>query len=250
MQPNKLNYLESWTSEILACANRVRNLIGDAHWLSDGHHKEYLIRAFLRKHLPAHYLISRGFVSPAGNTAVASREVDVLIADAAAAAPWLNESELIIVPPDGVVAHLHSKTTFARAELDDALGSVDNTQLVCEESESFERIWTAIFFFSGGRFETAEEVLDLVVESVSSRAAVTHLPDFIVILDGPLVIFDRLENRDVQLRCFLSKPHSFALALANFFDRVATRHSLRASDWDRVLGTIGGQPPLAKKIQR
>lgn len=250
MQPSKLNFLNSWTSELLSCANRVRDLIGDKHWLSDGHHKEYLIRTFLQKHLPAHYLIGRGFVSPAANSAPASREIDILVADAMAAAPWLNENELIIVPPDAVVAHLHCKTTFARAELDDALQTVDNTHTICEESESFERIWTSIFFFARGKLETADKFLELVSAAISAGRTKAHLPDFIVVLDGPLIIVDTSADGSIQLRCFMSAPHSFALALANFFDRVATKHSPRASDWDSVLGAINVPPPTIKQFTR
>src|SRR4051794_17511886 len=41
--PNRQRYLVSLAEELYAQANRVRDLIGDAHWLSDGHHKEYLL---------------------------------------------------------------------------------------------------------------------------------------------------------------------------------------------------------------
>jgi len=37
-------YLGSWAAELGARQNRVRMLIGDAHWLSDGHHKEAILR--------------------------------------------------------------------------------------------------------------------------------------------------------------------------------------------------------------
>jgi len=40
MKPNVHSYLCSWSDELVSRANRVRMLIGDAHWLSDGHHKE------------------------------------------------------------------------------------------------------------------------------------------------------------------------------------------------------------------
>lgn len=49
---NDLEYLESWSNELIARASRVRQLIGSRHWLSDGHHKEMLVREFLKRYLP------------------------------------------------------------------------------------------------------------------------------------------------------------------------------------------------------
>jgi len=37
---------------ILALSDRVRHLIGDKHWLSDGEHKEQLIRKGIEAILP------------------------------------------------------------------------------------------------------------------------------------------------------------------------------------------------------
>ncbi len=250
MEPSKLKFLKSWTNELLSCANRVRDLIGDKHWLSDGHHKEYLVRAFLRKHLPVNYLISRGFVSPASNSTSASREIDVLVADSTAAVPWLNEGELIIVPPDGVVAHLHCKTTFARTELTDSLHSVDDAQSKCEGSEIFEQIWSAILFFTRGETDSGDRFLNTVTDAIKAARQGAYLPDFIVVLDGPLIILDTLADGVVQLRCFNSEPHSFALALANLFDHIASHRSPRASDWNTVLGAINVPPPVTREFKR
>jgi hypothetical protein len=203
--------------------------------------------------LPTHYLVSRGFVSPSRNSAPASREIDVLVADPTAAAPWLNESDLVIVPPDSVVAHLHCKTTFARPELEDALQSIDNTQATCEESEVFERIWTAIFFFARGTHNSSDDFLDPLQAAILSGRKEAYLPDFIVVLDGPFIVVDKpTDGRDstIQLRCFMSGSHSFALALANFFEHIASGRSHRVSDWDNVLGAINIPPPSTRHITR
>jgi hypothetical protein len=53
IRPNPAGYLKSIADELTVQANRVRDLIGNAHWLSDGHHKEYLLTALLQRHLPS-----------------------------------------------------------------------------------------------------------------------------------------------------------------------------------------------------
>ena len=52
IEQNTPEFLKSWSAEIKSKANRVRDLIGDVHWLSDGNHKETLIRAFIRSYVP------------------------------------------------------------------------------------------------------------------------------------------------------------------------------------------------------
>lgn len=89
MLRDPLACLESWSDELLSRASRVRNLIGDAHWLSDGHHKEELVRAYLVRHLPKAYRISRGFICSTDAKTRVSPEIDVLITDEAAELPWL-----------------------------------------------------------------------------------------------------------------------------------------------------------------
>jgi hypothetical protein len=73
-------YFATWSDEITSRADRVRNLIGDKHWLSDGTYKEFLIREFLARYLPSHLNVSRGFIRHLEIDAV-SPEIDILIAD-------------------------------------------------------------------------------------------------------------------------------------------------------------------------
>src|SRR5205809_700262 len=90
--------LESWSDELISRAQRVRRLISDAHWLSDGLHKEELVRQFLHQYLPPSIRVSRGFVVPADSGSPVSREIDVLLTDSNGEPPWLNEGNLVITP--------------------------------------------------------------------------------------------------------------------------------------------------------
>ena len=251
MKPQKNRYLDSWTNELHSRAARIRDLIGGAHWLSDGHHKEHLIREFLRRYLPSSCIVSRGFVVPAAQAEAASREIDVLIADPAAAAPWFNEGEILIAPPDSVVAHLHIKTTFSKKGLCDALLSAANVQAVCEEAESFERVWVGVFFFAPKTSASIEKQFEVIVNAAGTISNPRFLPDHIAILGGPLTIVDHAPNGNpnaVRLRCFECGEHAFALALADLFDRMAATKNSRPSDWNHLVHNTTSVPPLVREI--
>ena len=59
----RTRYLTSLAFELKAQSQRVRDLIGTKHWLSDGYHKEELLRSVLRRHSPSAVTWTRGFVT-------------------------------------------------------------------------------------------------------------------------------------------------------------------------------------------
>jgi hypothetical protein len=62
LQRNLIGYHSSIAEELQATKNRVRSLIGSDHWLTDGEHKESILRSVLRTRLPQSVSIGRGFV--------------------------------------------------------------------------------------------------------------------------------------------------------------------------------------------
>jgi hypothetical protein len=113
--------LKSWSDELNARADRVRSLIGDHHWLSDGHHKEYVVREFLARHLPGRITVSRGFIKPPDREISPSREIDIMLSDFSLHPPWFNEGGVVIAPPTAVAAQLQVKTLLGHKEFHDIL---------------------------------------------------------------------------------------------------------------------------------
>src|SRR5437588_11053414 len=99
VQPNRHRYLLSLADELHTQSTRVRDLIGDAHWYYDGHHKEYLLVELLRRHLPSGMLASRGFVISPTDPGSQSREQDVLVVDVTQEAPLSSQGGVIVVSP-------------------------------------------------------------------------------------------------------------------------------------------------------
>lgn len=127
-QTDFLEYHKSIARELNATKDRVRHLIGGAHWQTDGEHKEAVLRKVLRSHLPESVRIGKGFVCFQND---ASSQIDVLIT--ANDKPTLfKDGELALVTPDAVQAIIEVKTSLtSRSELRDALTKLaDNVALI------------------------------------------------------------------------------------------------------------------------
>lgn len=128
MPPNLLEYHKSINSEFDVLKNRVRHLIGEAHWPSDGEQKEIVLRKVLGNHIAESLRISRGFICyPNGSP---SKQIDVLITDRSK--PTLfQEGDRVFVTPDAVKAIIEVKTDENLTELREAAGIL---------SEQIERV--------------------------------------------------------------------------------------------------------------
>lgn len=233
-------YLESWSHELRSRAYRVRQLIGDVHWLSDGHHREAILREFLQRYVPAQLHISRGFVR-AVLSDQCSPEIDILIADPTTHQPFFNEGGLLIAPPSSVVAHVEVKKDFNKAELRDALAKTSSTQLILARSADMAKVWRGICFFNVAASRTAESALDTIAEVVQEafkeslglgqeypgvRPTKVHdvLPTCIATLDS-FVVYVRFTDtaNEIVLDLFESGNLSFACALADLFGAIRFR---------------------------
>jgi hypothetical protein len=121
------DYFKSITAEVSSLKNRVRHLINNAHWPTDGEWKESVLRTFLRRHLPAQFGVGRGFILAADNI---STQVDVLIYDTSK--PILHQDgELVIITTDAVRGTIEVKTRLANSTLPAALEkAADNAEFV------------------------------------------------------------------------------------------------------------------------
>ena len=146
VMPNRLSCLQSLASELSVQAKRVRDLIGDAHWLSDGHHKEYLFLSLLQRHLPAGVIASRGFVVGHTNENVCSKEQDILIVDTMAEGPLFNQGHLLIAFPHQVRAVVSIKTTVSDKMVDDATTGMASVYEAAFP-HGFTDPWFGIYFF-------------------------------------------------------------------------------------------------------
>ena len=125
MQRNLLEYHKSIAEELQVAQNQIRNLIGSAHWQSDGEHKEAVLRKTLRAHLPETVQVGKGFVCyPDGETDT-SRQIDILLTSRAKPALF-RDGEMTVVTPDAVEAIIEVKTNLAGAQIEETLRRLAN----------------------------------------------------------------------------------------------------------------------------
>lgn len=110
-------YLKSISNELNALKDRVRLLIGDAHWGEEGKYKEIVLINYLKGVLPSYVSVGSGLIK--GKDAV-SPQIDVLI--------YLNnmpiyfkEGDFVIIPPQTAIAAIEVKSLINSENVVDAI---------------------------------------------------------------------------------------------------------------------------------
>jgi hypothetical protein len=141
-------YHQSVNDELISVRNRIRQLIGDAHWLTDGEHKEAIIRRILRNHVPEIMRVGKGFVYYAEQRV--SNQLDILLTDTRK--PTLfKDDELVIVTPDAVRAVIEVKTKQSTTDLATTLRKLgDNVAAIRQNSHPRKRCLAGLFVHDNG----------------------------------------------------------------------------------------------------
>jgi|WetSurMetagenome_2_1015567.scaffolds.fasta_scaffold39068_1 hypothetical protein len=258
MEPDIQSYLLSWSNEIGARKNRVRELIGDAHWLSDGHHKESILREFFLRYLPRDLNIGRGFVKTTRDLTLCSPEVDILVSDPRLNPPFLFDGDLQIVDSSSVIAQIEVKTTFCKSTLKDALLNVCRTQLIIGNYRDTDQVWKGIYFFSGDTKQTLEDLINMTeaaLKEVASSLANNEppvqmiVPTCIAVLDRHCCFLNQTSPNNVSIKLFDLKQLSFPCAFADMFSAMRRRNGGAVlGGLDNVIESLNVAKPLTREV--
>ena len=154
-----------------ALKGRIRHLIADHHWPTDGEWKESVLRTILRRHLPPNLAVGRGFI--VGPRAPSS-QIDVLVYDTSF--PTLHQDgDLVFVVPNAVRAIIEVKATARTDNVPDALAKlVRNAELI---ESGAKRIFLGLFAFEDGLGANGHEFLFTALQQVAQgqrKRAVNH----------------------------------------------------------------------------
>lgn len=129
-QRDFIAYHKSIADELRATKDRIRNLIGDRHWQTDGEHKEAVLRKVLRNHIAESLHVGTGFVCGPDTT---SHQIDVLISSRDK--PTLfRDGELLLITPDAVAGIIEVKTRVP-TDLNDVLMKLaDDVAMIREDN--------------------------------------------------------------------------------------------------------------------
>lgn len=147
-KPNTAAYLTSLAHEAIAQSQRVRNLIGDKHWLSDGHHHESVLASVISRHLGSGIKALRGFIVNPLDHSECSTEQDILIIDCRHQSPIFMQHGLAITFPEDVLAAISVKARMTSGNLQDAMDGLASVKKLANSRLSGQSsIWCSAFFF-------------------------------------------------------------------------------------------------------
>lgn len=159
-------YQGSINQELQIAKDRVRNLIGNHHWQTDGEHKEEIIRSVLRNHLPEILRVGKGFIcypppdfQASSSEGSSSGQIDVLITSKDA--PTLYKQHgLVFVTVDAVRAVIEVKTELkfgnGKQSVQYVLNELANEAVQIRKQVGDERnIWVGLFVFNKGEISAS-----------------------------------------------------------------------------------------------
>lgn len=153
MPGNVRHYQESVTKELDIVKNRVRNLIGDAHWGEEGRFKEAVLKNALRRVLPNNLSVGTGFILKAvgsnDNDNKLSKQIDIIIYDNTYPVLF-SEGDFIITTFSNVRGIIEVKTRLDHNSFRTTLRHLDSSLrdfITDLQASDARKIFTGIFAF-------------------------------------------------------------------------------------------------------
>jgi len=202
LAPDPVGYLKSWAEELTSQASRIRQLIGDKHWPSDGRHKELILATFLKRYLPTYLVLGTGFITSQRTNETCSREIDIIINDPSIEPAWLHESGIVITPPAPVLAQLQVKSEFSAKTVSDILEGFGSSASMFSEGDC----WFGGFFYNFDD-KTVESVAGTLKTKMGALFAGANplflqTPICIGCLSGALFLVDAKNDEGRKLRIY------------------------------------------------
>ncbi len=146
MNPNLQHFQQSITQELDVIKNRVRSLIGDAHWGEEGRYKEVILQKVIKRFLPNNLSVGTGFVID--ETKSISKQLDIIIYDNTLPL-FFFEDNFIITPPDNVRGIIEVKSNIGSASrLGCIIEELDNSLRSIFTDNQLKKLFVGIFSFS------------------------------------------------------------------------------------------------------
>lgn len=231
--PDPAGYYRSLAGELLSQQSRVRDLIGDRHWLSDGRHKETLLASVLRRHLPTTVIVANGFALNPFLTDSCSREQDILIVDVTAEGPLFCQGELVIANPRQILAAVSVKSTLTSTTMGDALATLSSLYDVCLTANCESRPWYGAYFYGlndactttpSRMYEYVKDSLAPIHAAKQSPFAASRFCPSAICSGGEHVFLRRLGEDDSQVQRLMgwaAAGIATAVFIADLVDHVA-----------------------------
>lgn len=164
-----VEYMKSLTYELISIKDRVRNFIGDNHWVSVGNHHEQILFQLIKEKLPNTVGICTGFViniedSKTLNTKRITKQIDIIIYDRAFS-PLYKFNDFGIIESRNVLGIIEVKAAFKGNQFKNAVESANyNGEIINKKS-----IFNGIFSFEIGDLTINENKISKPIVSEISN---------------------------------------------------------------------------------
>lgn len=178
-----LAQIKSIGAEFNALRDRVRNIIGSAHWGQDGAWKESILRAVLSRYVPESLALANGFVVGPNDTL--STQIDLMLCDKERPSLF-RDSDFRIVTPESVAGINEVKTTFRMSEFRKELKKAsENIALIRQDGrrQSEGRVFCGVLYYAAPSEVDLQSVLKVIAEVCATPESKV---DFIAI--GPDIL--------------------------------------------------------------
>lgn len=137
-------YFRSISTELDSLKNRVRHLINDQHWQTDGEWKESVLRTIIQRSAPLNMTVGRGFIVDRDRS---STQIDILIYDNSYPVLY-KDGDLVFISPSACRAVIEVKTSVTRTSFLRAAEKLGDVAELARESVSSRRqVFTGLFVY-------------------------------------------------------------------------------------------------------
>lgn len=222
MEPNSLEYQKTIALEFNATKNRIRYLIGSAHWGEDGRHKEVILMNFLKRFLPNNIKVGTGFIKEGANI---SNQIDIIIYNPSLPL-YYKENDFIIVQPKSVLGIIEVKSNPDKNRLAKAIFKASQVGNLIKDN----LIFNGLFIF--GEVNNSQnyspkllrrprngEFKNALFDALSKKNGINH----IVSIDGAFI---KKWNEDAKFSCYAIKDLAASYFFSNLLDTINKRTKL------------------------
>lgn len=173
---NNLEFQKSITKELDIVKNRVRNLIGNAHWGEEGRYKEAVLKTVINRFLPNNLSIGTGFIAGDRgiNDPIISNQIDLIIYDNSIPVLF-KEGDFIITTEKNVRAIIEVKSKLNITNLKKVITDFNNLNqfpLIADNGDN--RIFKGLFAYENG-IANIETNNNFERELKNSRGNINHI---------------------------------------------------------------------------